>query len=289
MDAKSIREISDDEVAHFREHGWVKIDRLISPELAGELLERAKGIMGADATNHVARPGIDSPKNPWQDRHNICEEDALFASVGMSEAMGANAQRLLRRDIPVLMYQNALAVKLGRGQQAEGLDHATEPTDFHQDGGGYPMDRCGVVSFWIALDHLTTDMGLVRYLDRSHQLGPLGNMNRGGQITTSLFDVYPELHEMTLTDPQELQPGDAASHAMFTMHNAPTNTSSRPRWAFIVRYIAADTVYTGAHTTSQATIRKIDRAGLVPGEVFGGPEYPLVRGTAGLLAPAKEH
>jgi len=275
MDSAGIRAITDEEVAHFREHGWVKMEQLLSKDLVGQLLERAQAIMGLDATDHVARPGIDSPTNPWQDRHNIVEDEPCFAAVGMSDEMGANAQRLLRRQIPVLLYNNALAVKIGSRQ--ESATSASEPTGFHQDGAGYPMDRCGVISFWIALDHLSTDMGLVRYVDHSHQLGPLGNMNRDGYLQGSLFDVYPELNTMKITEPQEFRPGDAAAHAMFTLHDALANESGRPRWAFLVRYIANDTVYTGAKTNSQATLRKIERAGLVPGQVFGGPEYPLVR------------
>lgn len=276
MGSAGIRAVTDDEVAHLRDHGWVRLNQLISPGVAAPLLERAKAIMGSDATQHVAREGIDSPTNPWQDRHNIIEDDPCFASVGLSEEMGANAQRLMRRNIGVLLYNNALAVKIGSKQGSS--VPASPPTPFHQDGAGYPMDRCGVVSFWIALDHLTPEMGLPRYVDRSHHLGPLGNMNRGGYIEGDLFDVYPELRQMPLTEPMEFQPGDAAVHSMFTLHNAPPNEGDRPRWAFLVRYIPSDTVYTGAITGSQATLRKIARAGLVAGDAFDGPEYPLVFG-----------
>ncbi|HET6954153.1 MAG TPA: phytanoyl-CoA dioxygenase family protein [Acidimicrobiales bacterium] len=276
MDSTGIRAITGDEVAHFRDHGWVRLDQLISPDLAAELLGRAKTIMGPDATEHVARPGIDSPTNPWQDRHNIVEDDRCFASVGLSAEMGANAQRLMRRTVGVLLYNNALAVKIGSQQGSSAP--ASDPTGFHQDGGGYPMDRCGVISFWIALDHLTAEMGTPRYVDRSHHLGPLGNMNRGGELQGSLFDVYPELREMTVTAPMELRPGDAAAHAMYTLHDAPANEGDRPRWAFLVRYLASDTIYTAAKTNSQATLRKITQAGLVAGEPFGGPQYPRVFG-----------
>lgn len=271
-----VRAITEAEVTHFRDHGWVRLDQLISADVAAQLLERAKTVMGSDASEHVPRPGIDSPTNPWQDRHNIIEEDLCFAAVGLSEEMGANAQRLMRRSIAVHLYNNALAVKIGSKQGSSAA--ASQATPFHQDGAGYPMDRCGVVSFWIALDHLTPEMGTPRYVDRSHQLGPLGNMNRGGYVEGDLFDVYPELCEMTATEPMEFQPGDAAAHAMYTLHDAPANEGDRPRWAFLVRYVPSDTVYTGAITGSQATLRKITRAGLVPGGLFDGPEYPRVFG-----------
>jgi hypothetical protein len=273
MSGGGIRAITDEEVAFFRDHGWVKLDSLISTELAGQLLDRARQIMGADASEHVAREGIDSANNPWQDRHNIIEEDPLFASVGLSEQMGANAQRLMRRKVGVLLYNNALAVKIGARQ---GAPAASAATPFHQDGASYPMDRHGVVSFWISLDHNSPEMGTVRYLDRSHQLGSLGTLSKESHLQDGHFDVYPELRELTITESPALEPGDAAAHAMYTMHDAPINYTDRPRWAFLVRYLPSDTIYTGAITNAQATLRKIQRAGLVPGDPFGGPEYPLV-------------
>jgi ectoine hydroxylase-related dioxygenase (phytanoyl-CoA dioxygenase family) len=276
MGSADVRAITDEEVAFYRDHGFVMLRQLISPDLAARLLERAKEIMGSDASEHVPREGIDSANNPWQDRHNIVEEDSLFASVGLSEEMGANAQRLMRRDVGVLLYNNALAVKIGSKQDSSAPPSV--PTPFHQDGASYPMDRHGVVSFWISLDHNTPEMGTVRYVDRSHQLGSLGILSKESHLQEGHFDVYPELRELTITDSPDLQPGDAAAHAMYTMHEAPINETDRPRWAFLVRYIPSDTVYTGAITNAQATLRKIERAGLVASEPFGGPEYPRVYG-----------
>lgn len=275
MDTIQIRDITADEVAFYREHGWVRLPQLIAKDTALALLARAKELMGTDASDHVARDGIDSATNPWQDRHNIIEDDPLFAAVGMSAAMGHNAQRLVRRDIGMLLYNNALAVKIGAQQDT--TMEPSKPTPYHQDGATYPMDRIGVTSFWIALDDLTPEMGIPRYIDYSNNLGPLGTVKKAGYVDEAgLFGRYPELHEMTVVESPPLQPGDATAHAMYTLHDAPINASDRPRWAFLVRYLPSDTIYTGAKTDATATMRKITRAGLEPGQPFGGPEYPLV-------------
>jgi ectoine hydroxylase-related dioxygenase (phytanoyl-CoA dioxygenase family) len=276
MVSQDIRSVTDEEVGFYRDHGYVMLRHLISQDLAAQLLERARVIMGSDAAEHVAREGIDSAKNPWQDRHNIIEEDPLFASVGLSEEMGRNAQRLMRRKIGVLLYNNALAVKIGSKQDANAP--TSVPTPFHQDGASWPMDRNGVVSFWISLDHNTPEMGTVRYVDRSNQLGSLGVLAKESHLQDGHFDIYPELREMTITEPPDLQPGDAAAHAQYTLHDAGVNETDQPRWAFLVRYLPSDTNYTGGITNAQATLRKIERAALVPGEPFGGAEYPLVYG-----------
>ncbi len=277
MHTEGIREVTADEVAHYREHGWVALPQLITRELAATLLERAKSLMGTDASDHVAREGIDSATNPWQDRHNVIEEDPLFASVGLSIDMGANAQRLMRRSIGVLLYNNTVATKIGAKQHAR--IPPSPATPFHQDGATYPMDRAGVVSFWISLDHNTPEMGTPRYIDGSNDLGPLGTIKRDGYPDEGgLFARYPELNDMPITERFDLQPGDAAAHAMYTLHDAPANEGDRPRWAFLIRYVPSDTIYNGAKTDATATMRKIAKAGLEPGQPFGGPLYPLVYG-----------
>ena len=277
MDSIGVREITEAEVAHYREHGWVKLPRLITPELAARLLARAKAIMGEDGCSGETRADTDAPTNPWQDHHNVCEEDAEFAAVGLGPAMGANAQRLMRRDIGVLMWTNLLAVKIGSRQGAP--VPASPPTDWHQDGpGSLPMDRAGRITFWIALDHIEPEMGLPRWIDRSHMLGALGNMVKDGKLRCELLDVYPELRDMPVTQPVAFEPGDATSHAMYTVHEAPANAADRPRWTLILNYVPSDTIYTGVQTGSQASLKKIAKAGLVAGEPFGGPLYPRVFG-----------
>jgi hypothetical protein len=101
--------------------------------------------------------------------------------------------------------------------------------------------------------------------------------SRDGYADEGGLDRHPELREMTVTESMEFQPGDAA-HAMYMLHDAPANDGDRPRWAFLIRYLPSDTIYNGAKTDATATLRKITRAGLVAGEPFGGPEYPLVFG-----------
>ena len=274
MDPAGIRTVTDAEVAHYRDHGWVKLDGLVSPDLAARMLERAKALMGPDATGGAPRADVDPATMLWQDRHDVIEEDACFASVGLSARMGENAQRLLRRNVGILLQTNLLAVKIGTKQSAD--SPGSPPTGFHQDGPSLPLDRAGRIAFWIALDSITPEMGPMRFVDRSHRLGSLGNIVRDGDMQADLFEMYPELGQMRLTEPGRFRPGDATAHTMYTVHDALANETDRPRWAFIINYLSSDTLYNGAETTSKATLEKIARAGLRVGEPFGGPLYPRV-------------
>jgi Phytanoyl-CoA dioxygenase (PhyH) len=255
-----IRAISDQEVAHLREHGWVKLDQLLSPQLAAHLLERAKVHMGPGGDQHAARHGTDTGNPFWNDRHGVAEDDDAFAAVCLGPQMGANAQRLMCRDVGVLQTANMLAVKIGTKQGSS--CESTRPTVFHQDALDLPIDRNGYVSFWIALDPVTRQMGGMRFVDRSHTLGMMGLVD--------LYETYPELERMTLTEPVELAPGDATVHTMYTIHGTDANETASPRWALIVAYIPNDAMYTGGFGWSRATLAKRAAVQLKARDRFGG-------------------
>jgi Phytanoyl-CoA dioxygenase (PhyH) len=272
MDAEMIRTVTDQEVLHLRDHGWVKLDRLISEEFAGLLLDRAKACIGSEEGDHIPRPGLDLPTPFWSDYHDVVEEDESFASLALNPLMGLNAQRLMGRNVGVLLWSNLLAVKIGAKQSAE----ASEPTVFHQDGPDLPFDRGSWVRFWIALDHLTLDMGPVRFVDRSHVLGSVGCAYLQEESTSDLFDSFPQLAQMTVSEPAEFNPGDATVHSMFTVHGSRGNNTDRPRWALLLAYFADDTLYTGNAICAPSNLVKVEKAGMVPGERFGPPMYPRV-------------
>jgi len=267
-----VREVRDSEVVFYKQNGWVKLEGLISNELAGDLLARAHQRMGDSGAAHKLRPGRDLVNNTaWQDYHNIAEEDEVFGALAFGKVMGRNAQRLMARDVPVRAYSNLLAVKLGTKQGT--TTHGTAKTDFHQDFCSVPLDRVGFLTFWIALDEVTPEMGAMRFYTGSHRLGSLGRIKwfEGREM----IDVYPELgSECPLSPSLHYRPGDATVHHSLVVHGAPQNQTNRPRWPFIVSYFPADTKYTGGSSGSEA--HQDDEHALRVGEPYSGPRFPQV-------------
>jgi ectoine hydroxylase-related dioxygenase (phytanoyl-CoA dioxygenase family) len=174
----------------------------------------------------------------------------------------------MRRKVGVLMGANMLAAKLPTKHNPSLA--GAQPTPWHQDAPDQPIDRNGYVGFWIALDRVTPDMGGMRFLDRSHHLGLLGSTG------TDLYGLYPELQELTVTEPQDMKPGDATVHAMYTVHSAGLNLSDSPRWALLVSYIPDDALYTGGLPWSLATLAERARANLEPGDHFDARVCPKI-------------
>lgn len=112
-------------------------------------------------------------------------------------------------------------------------------TFFHQDHPDFQLDRVGALNFWIALDEVTPEQGAMRFLDRSHQAGPLGELS----ATKDLIARYPKLAERyEWTAPFHYKPGDATVHHQLLVHGAPENVTNKRRWAYACIYMPADCV-----------------------------------------------
>jgi hypothetical protein len=243
------REVSQDEIAHYQENGWAKIPGLISPALAQEILESVKehmleagdeGDVQTGAIQADAKLEKVHDRDIWRDWHFPARDDGLepLRSLAYSREIGHNAALVLGRDIGINYHADLIAVKMPTGHSA------SQATGYHQDWVNFPFDRTGFLTFWIALDEITAEMGSMRFYNGSQQAGPLGKMGLDGP---EVPDYYPELREKyKLSDPIDLAQGDATVHNGLVVHGAPENRTDRPRWTLILAYHPSDTCYTGA-------------------------------------------
>jgi hypothetical protein len=240
-----MRDVTDAEVAFYRENGWVKLERLIEPALAAEMLTIAQREMsGEEDLELVTEQSASSKVHDrayWRDWHFPGRDHGVepFRSLAYSEAIGHNAQRFQGREVPINYHADMLAVKMPDGHTA------SAPTGFHQDWVNFPFDRIGFLTFWIALDEIPPERGSMRFHSGSHQAGPLGKMGLiSGQ---EVPEYYPDVKtRYPLSEPLHLNAGDATVHNGMVIHGAPKNSTDQPRWAFLCSYHPADTCYTGA-------------------------------------------
>jgi hypothetical protein len=255
-----IRAVTDEEVAHFFEKGWVTLRKLIEPERAAEMLKRAQSTMGLDGNGQTLREGKDIDSEWFKDYHDISHEDEVFREVVQAPIMGENTARLLERDTPVRLLTDTLAVKLpaesGRGSVST----------WHQDYNLLPFDRV-TVNLWIALDQVVPEQGPLEFYSRSNKLGMLGAPPAGSDYA----GTWPRVADWCeLEGPGSLEPGDATIHSSLTIHGAGTNESGRPRWAYLVSYFPADTRFVNK------PYRHTNGLGLEHNKVIEHPKFPLV-------------
>ena len=256
ISAVDVREATDDEVAFYLENGWVKMERLIAPSVAAEMLEQIKErILNADAedtsgettgTPARIRGAKSGTRNAvydvpaWRDLHYVARDEQLepFATLVTSKVIGRNARRYMGREVPVGFHADLVAVKMPSGHPAG------QPTEFHQDFPNFPFDRKGMLSFWIALEDMPAERGVMRFLNRSQREGSLGRLGFGAGDMT---DYYPDLLDRyEMSPPLDLKAGDCTVHNGLVVHGAPQNSTDKPRWAYIMSYFPRDIRFNGA-------------------------------------------
>ncbi|MEU6037338.1 phytanoyl-CoA dioxygenase family protein [Actinomadura sp. NPDC047616] len=253
-----VREVTDEEVARFREHGWAPLPGLVEPGFVAGLRERAldrlAGRRGRFRNGYVDRAF-------GQDR-DIARHDEAFAALALSPRLGRNVIRLLTGVDAVRLQVTNLLVKEPAGGDGHGA------TVFHQDFPWMPMDRSAMLTVWLALDDVPADMGALRFYNGSHRYGSLGrSFVRDGDDALS---NHPWLETLELSEPLDLAAGDATVHSALVIHGAPENRRDRPRLSFTATYFDAAALYTGA------PYGQTDDLGLKVNEPFDHPRFPVV-------------
>src|SRR5438552_1393771 len=99
MSTTGIRSVTDEEIVHYREKGWVKLTGLFSPEVVDGLLSRAREKMGSHDPLTVSRQATDQlepNEYNWYARWDGCShEDPWIRGIGQSRALATAASRLM--------------------------------------------------------------------------------------------------------------------------------------------------------------------------------------------------
>lgn len=233
------RSVTAEEIAHYHAKGWVHLKQFIEPDTIAALLAKAKGIMGEDGDSNPPY-GIDQPYFNAQAASGYADARVQPMLVGIGSAAKALMNRKV--DIGVRLFSDFFAPKLPAAKQTR--NQGNGPTSFHQDFITFAVDRTGGMTFWIPLEAYGPEAGTMSFIEGSHKLGVLGNYT--SYEGKDIREVFPELHDLSMTDPVVYEVGDVTAHSHLTVHGAGANFLDRPRWAYLVLPQPADAVWNGS-------------------------------------------
>ena len=253
-----VREVTSDEVARYRQHGWVKLPQLISREAAGELLTVVKGKMGEQGDERMNTPSTARNLEAFAKWYRLDDDSQLFHALRFNRQLGRNTALLMRRDMPIRSLTALTAVKLPKDSA---VDHGKGVTTWHQDHMATPA-KCTSLGYWVALDEVTPEMGPMQFRNGSHREG----------LLTPPMDAWDLLSDYELSEPVTYRPGDATAHSSLVVHGAGVNSSDRPRWGYIINTFPADAPYVPYPTNHTKGIEDE----LTPGKPLDHPRFPLI-------------
>jgi hypothetical protein len=128
MEIPVVRDITQKELDHFRDHGWVFVKGYVNRDVVDRLLDRGKARMCPTKGELFTADKVATVMNWWWEVTNMALQDELFARVGLSAGMGRNIQRLFGRDVGIQFLADAVMAK-APADRADG----SSPTGWHQD------------------------------------------------------------------------------------------------------------------------------------------------------------
>ena len=156
-------------------------------------------------------------------------------------------------------------------------------TRWHNDQPYWPVQGRQVASFWIALDHVTTENGALEFIRGSHISGDWYQPEAFGPTTG--YDAYernPDYKPIPNIEAERekydivswnLEPGDVYVFHGLTVHSAGVNrTREARRRGYAVRYTGDDVVYDtrpGTNVHLRSFVHK-------DGDVLDSDQYPVV-------------
>lgn len=259
--AASCRAVTPAEIAHFQEHGWVKLAGFIDPGIVHALLATARERMGveADSTQGISQPYF-----------TVAFGGGLQQPMmrGLIEHVGRSAKALMQRGggVGVRYFSDFFAPKLPAAKQTKNAGNG--PTAFHQDFITFGVDRSGGMTFWIPLEAYGPNAGTMSFVSGSHRRGVLGSYRAYGD--GDALDAFPELRELPMSDALHYEVGDISVHSHLTIHGAGINQLDKPRWSYIILAQPSDVCWSGAPSEA------FDPTGMEVNQPLDDERFPLI-------------
>ncbi|TGD76147.1 phytanoyl-CoA dioxygenase [Mangrovimicrobium sediminis] len=256
------RDVTAQEIAHYHEHGWVKLSKFIKPDVIALLLQIAKRRMGEDGDSNDSY-GLDQPYFNAEAAEGLGNQEVR----ALIEGIGRNATALLaRKGIRARYFSDFFAPKLPCSKQTRNAGNGA--TAFHQDYITFAVDRTGGMTFWIPLEPYGAQAGTMSFITGSHKMGVMGSYHTYGDGDAR--DAFPELLDLPMTDPIEYELGDITVHTHLTIHGAGQNQTDKPRWAYLVLAQPEDACWNGAPPEA------FDTTGMTPNQRLDDERFPII-------------
>jgi hypothetical protein len=230
------RMLTDSQVTHFREQGWLAPMRAIEAARAADCAARIAAYeakMGESANRSLKIKG--HLAMPW------------VVEIGRNPAILDALEDLMGPDI--MLFGASIFAKGGR-------DRAY--VSWHQDSAYFGLDPHDEITAWVAFTETTAENGALQVLPRTH-LGPdlvheethaPDNMLARGQS----LRIADESSAVTIA----LQPGEFSLHHERTAHGSKQNRTAAPRIGFAFFYIPTH-VRSVTGRRSATLVRGVDR------------------------------
>jgi hypothetical protein len=225
----ALNTLTAEQVAFYKEHGWLRIPQVFSAEETRELSDHLNWLIETWAVRDQGWTG------PW--RKALMDEKTekksqLIALHDLQYYSDAWARAVTKRSLagamadlldggPVELHHSRLHVK---------PPEAGHPFPMHQDWAFYKHADDRYCDVLVHLDDTRHENGEIRFLDGSHKLGALEHVVKDPETGKGCTPHLPtSQYNLTDTVAVPARAGDVVVFNIFTIHGSHINTTDRQR------------------------------------------------------------
>ncbi len=236
--------LTAEQVAFYKEHGWLRIPKMFTPEETAELSEHLNWLIDTWAVRDQGWTG------PW--RRQLMDEatekksqlialhDLQYYSDAWARAVTKKTLAAAMADLlaggPVELHHSTLHVK---------PPEAGHPFPMHQDWAFYKHADDRYVDVLVHLDDTRHENGEIRFLDGSHKLGMLDHIVNDPETGKGCTPHLPtDRYRLEDTTAVPARAGDIVVFNILTIHGSHINATPHHRRLVRIGYKHPDNVQT---------------------------------------------
>jgi len=221
------RKLSDEEIAFYNEHGYVKAGTTLHPD-------------GVKAMLDECMKAWEKEKGPF-DPNNTWLQNSLLVNIHHRSTI----VRDFYFDGPIVdMMQQLIGpnIKAATSQLTFKMRGNTKPFGWHQDNGYGELDPYNTISTLTALEDTDSENGCLKIIPGSHKLGQIKLKTVDANAKQSQQAIDMEVDEsQAISIP--MKAGETLMFHCWTLHSSEGNFSkNRDRRILFLRYADADAV-----------------------------------------------
>jgi len=255
--------LSAEQIAFFRENGFVKLKNVLSPEELALWETTVSNEVRRLNTQHLPLEQRDTYGKAFLQITNIWTQSPEVRELVFSKRLARIAAELMEVSGVRMYHDQALFKEPGGGI-----------TPWHADQYYWPLSSEKTVTAWIPLQNTPMELGPLEFSAGSNRL----TKGRGFKISDESQNMLErELSEHGFTQFAEpFEPGEVSFHTGWLYHRAGVNSSKLMRKLMTVIYMDKDMRLIEPQNEDQVVDRRVWCPGVEVGEVIGSEINPVL-------------
>jgi ectoine hydroxylase-related dioxygenase (phytanoyl-CoA dioxygenase family) len=255
--------LSEAAISFFQENGFIKLKKVLSPEVIQYMNETISAEVVRLNTQHLPFEERDTYGKAFLQIMNIWTKSAVVKEIVFSKRLAKIAADLMNVEGVRMYHDQALFKEPGGGH-----------TPWHADQYYWPLANDNTVTAWIPLQETGLELGPVEFSAGSQQLQE-GRTLKISDDSEVLIQKKLTLHDFEkVVEPFDM--GEVSFHSGWVFHRAGANKTNQMRKVMTVIYMEKDMRLKEPANENQQADWDVWCPGAVVGEVIDTPLNPIL-------------